>query len=294
MIAPLDLSGSVIDGRYTLITKLGDGGAGSVYRATDNHGARSVALKLLDPVLAKRDDMRQRFEREARALNGLDHPHMIRFHDFGFDEGVPYLVMELLSGTTLERLIAKRPLAPEVAVDLFIGVVAALAHAHVHGVLHRDLKPANIFIAVLEGGSLHPKLLDFGLARFTDRERWGGASTITEEGTVVGTPMYMAPEQGFGGRADASSDVYSAGVVLYELLALRPPFVDASRATLIRMHSLQPPPPLAEVRPELLLQPALHDVLDRALAKKGRERYADARELLQALQAVPEPAATLR
>lgn len=286
-----DLSGAVVDGRYTLVRRLGGGGAGSVYRATPSGGGRAVALKLLDPTLARRPEMRARFEREARALNGLEHPHLIRFHDFGIHEGAPYLVMELLEGTPLDRLLAQRPLPPSTAFDLGLGVVAGLAYAHSHGVLHRDLKPANVFVAVLPGGVLHPKVLDFGLARFMDKERWGSTATLTEEGTVIGTPAYMAPEQGFGARVDARSDVYAAGILLYELLAARPPFVHESRSSLIRAHALEPVPPIGEVRPGLVLQPALGAVLDTALAKKAADRFEDATAMLRALQEVPEPAA---
>lgn len=290
MAAVEDRTGAVVDNRYTLVRRLGRGGAGAVYRATTAEG-RPVAVKLLDPSLARRPEMRSRFEREARALNGLEHPHLIRFLDFGLHEGAPYLVMELLEGTPLDQLLAKRPLPPALAFDLGLGVVAGLAHAHAHGVLHRDLKPSNIFVAVLEGGSLHPKLLDFGLARFFDVDRWGAHATLTEEGTVIGTPTYISPEQGFGARADARSDVYSAGVLLYELLATRPPFGGESRASIIRAHALEPPPPVEEVRPGLVLQPALAAALGRALAKKRDDRFEDARAMLRALQEVPEPAA---
>jgi serine/threonine-protein kinase len=286
-----DRSGTVVDGRYTLVRRLGGGGAGAVYRATPSDGGPAVAVKLLDPALARRPEMKERFEREARALNGLEHPHLIRFLDFGVHEGSPYLVMELLEGTPLDRLLASRPLPPSHAFELGLGIVAGLAHAHAHGVLHRDLKPANVFVAVLTGGVLHPKVLDFGLARFTDVERWGAHATLTEEGTVIGTPTYMAPEQGFGARTDPRSDVYSAGILLYELLAARPPFVSDSRSSVIRAHSLEPPPPIHEVRPGLTLQPALAALLDTALAKKPADRFPDARAMLRALQSVPEPAA---
>lgn len=262
-----------------------------MYRAKPTNGGPEVAVKLLAPALCRQPEMKTRFEREARALNGLEHPHVIRFIDFGLHNGVPYLVMELLEGTPLDRLLASRPLPPTQALDLGLGVIAGLAYAHAHGVLHRDLKPANVFVAVLTGGTLHPKLLDFGLARFTDTERWGAHSTLTQEGTVIGTPTYMAPEQGFGARVDARSDVYSAGILLYELLAARPPFVAESRSSLIRAHHLATPPPIREVRPGLVLQPALEALIDTALAKRPEDRFADASEMLRALQGVPEPAA---
>jgi len=285
-----DASGTVIDGRYTLVSRLGGGGAGTVYRATDDAG-RAVAVKLLDPALGQRAEMRERFEREARALNGLSHPHLIRILDFGVHEKTPYTVMELLTGLALDQMLEKKPLPLPVAFEIGMGVVAGLSHAHTHGVLHRDVKPANVFVAVLQGAKLHPKLLDFGLARFTDSERWGAHATLTNEGTVLGTPAYMPPEQGLGSRVDARSDVYAAGVLLYELLAGHPPFVHESRASMIRAHVLSPVPPLAEARPGLAVQPALQAALDKALAKKAADRFEDARALLEALQRVPEPAA---
>ncbi len=284
-----DRSGLTVDG-YTLLARLGEGGAGSVYRARGG-GGEIVALKMFDPAIARNPNMRERFDREARALNGLDHPHLIRMLDYGLFEGTPYLVMELLEGVPLDRLLESRELEPMMALDLGVQVVAALAHAHSKGVLHRDLKPANVFVAVLPGGLLHPKLLDFGLARFQDRERWGSHATLTEEGTILGTPTYMAPEQGFGARTDERSDVYSAGVLLFELLTRRPPFVAQSRSSLVRAHALEPPPDPSEVRPELVLTEELRSVLSVALAKRGRDRYPDAVALLRALQDLPTPAA---
>ncbi len=156
------------------------------------------------------------------------------------------------------------------------------------------LKPGNVFVAVLPGGVLHPKVLDFGLARFVDAERWGSHATLTEEGAVIGTPTYMAPEQGFGARADERCDVYSAGVVLYELIAARPPFVHEGRTTLIRAHALDPVTPIGELRRDLTVQPALEALLAKALAKEPDDRFPDARAMLQAMQEIPEPPAALR
>jgi serine/threonine-protein kinase len=288
----------MIVGEYRLVAKLGAGGAGSVWRAMPLAGGRPVALKLLDPRgvrdAKQQEALHERFEREARALNGLDHPHLIRLLDFGIHAGTPYLVTELLEGLPLDRLLAQRPLPPALAFELGLGIVAGLAHAHAHGVLHRDLKPSNVFIATLGDGTLHPKLLDFGLARFVDSDRWGRHATLTEEGAVLGTPAYMAPEQGYGARADARSDVYSAAVVLFELIAARPPFVHPDRTMLIRAHLVTPPPTIGELRRDLDVQPALEAVLARALAKDPKDRYEDATSMLRALQAVPDPPARVR
>jgi eukaryotic-like serine/threonine-protein kinase len=286
-------AGSVIGEQYRLLSRLGGGGGGQVYRAQPLRGGRHVALKLLDQRTLKQNAMRERFEREARALNGLEHPHLIRLLDFGVHEAMPYLVTELLTGVPLDRLIAKKPLPPAMAFELGLGLIAGLAHAHAHGVLHRDLKPANVFIAILPGGALHPKLLDFGLARFVDQERWGKHVTVTEEGAVLGTPTYMPPEQGFGARADARSDVYSAGVVLYELFVGRPPFDGESRASIIRAHAMEPVPSMGAMRRGLIVERKLESTIGRALAKEPADRFEDAREMLRALQMLPEPPARL-
>ncbi len=286
--------GVIIGGRYRLAARLGGGGSGSVYRAIPIDRGPHVAVKLVDPRVAGQRGMRERFEREARALNGLEHPHLIKLLDFGFHDGAPYLVTELLEGRPLDRLLGQRPLPAATAFELGLGIVAGLAYAHAHGVLHRDLKPGNVFVAVLPGGVLHPKVLDFGLARFVDASRWGRHSTLTEEGAVIGTPTYMAPEQGFGGKADERSDVYSAGVVLYELISARPPFVSDSNAGLIRAHALDPVPPIGELRKDLAVQPALEALTTRALAKEPSDRFADAGAMLRAMQEIPDPPAAVR
>ncbi len=282
-------TGSVIDG-YGLGPPLGDGSTGRVFRATAP-GGRLVALKLLDEELSKIPVIKARFEREARALNGLDHPHLIKILDYGTFEETPYIAMELLAGRPLDELLEERPLGPEQAYEIGIGIVAGLAHAHSHGVLHRDLKPANVFVAELPDGGLHPKLIDFGLARFTNEDRWGQHETLTEEGTLLGTPTYMAPEQGFGKRATEQSDVYSAGVVLFELLALRPPFDKETRSAVIRAHLLEPVPKIPTVRPGLVVQPQLEALLEKAMAKKTQDRFPSAVEMLRAMQDIPVPAA---
>ncbi|MCB9594121.1 MAG: serine/threonine protein kinase [Sandaracinaceae bacterium] len=281
--------GHVIDG-YTIEAALGEGSSGQVFRARAADGS-VVALKLLDPELSRHEVIKTRFQREARALNGLDHPHLIRILDYGTHDTFPYIAMELLEGRPLDEIVDERPLPPEMAFELGIGIVAGLAHAHAHGVLHRDLKPENVFVATLPGGGLHPKVIDFGLAKFTNEERWGASETLTEEGALIGTPIYMAPEQGFGKRATEQSDVYSAGVVLFELLAARPPFMKESRSALIRAHLLDPVPKIPQIRPGLVVQPQLEALLEMALAKKAQDRFDSAVSMLRAMQDIPVPAA---
>ncbi len=222
--------GEVVDGLYRVEGLLGEGMMGLVLRATRLADGAQVALKRLHlerrsaPSGSAADaEARARFEREARALNGLIHPHIVRLLDFGFDHAGPYLVTELLVGQTLDAVLQRKALAPEAALDLAIEIAAGLAYAHAEGVVHRDIKPENIFVAQAASGGLTAKLLDFGLARFFDRERWADAESLTREGAVLGTPLYMPADQSLGLPADTRSDVYSLGVVIYECLAHIPP-----------------------------------------------------------------------
>ncbi|MCA9574659.1 MAG: serine/threonine-protein kinase [Polyangiales bacterium] len=286
--------GEIIDQAYRVEGGLGAGGVGAVLRATRLRDGCEVALKRLHLQHAADAEARARFEREARALNGLEHPHIIRMLDFGFDELGPYLVMELLEGRSLDRVLAESPIPPEQAVALARQVAAGLAAAHAEGVVHRDVKPENIF--VVQPDSPHPlaKLLDFGLARFFDRDRWAEKESLTRDGAVLGTPLYMPAEQSLGQKADTRSDVYALGVVLFEMLAGAPPFDGADRLALVRAHAMSPLPPIDQHRRGLTLSPALHAVVERALAKDANQRYADAVTLHAALASVPHPAAWLR
>ena len=192
--------GEVIDGAYRVDAALGAGGEGAVLRATRLADGQVGALKRLHLHRRADAEARTRFEREARALNGLEHPNIIRMLDFGFDDQGPYLVTELLSGRTLDALLREGPLPPEVALELGIQIAAGLGHAHAEGVVHRDIKPENVLINEAPGRGLCAKLLDFGLARFFDSERWADAESLTREGAVLGTPLYMPAEQSLGQR----------------------------------------------------------------------------------------------
>lgn len=185
--SPRTLLGQVIDGRYQLTAQLGEGGMGAVYRAQTQVGEQ-VAIKLLHEELEGEPALRERFEREARALFGLEHPNILRVHDFGVHGGKPYLVMELLEGQSLDTLVEDGPLAPGRAFELFGQTLQGLAHAHAQGVLHRDLKTENIFVSRLPDGREVAKLLDFGLVKFVDDDRWGESRKLTVQGSVFGTP----------------------------------------------------------------------------------------------------------
>ena len=270
---------------------LGQGAMGVVFRGRRSDGSR-VAVKLLHGEALESADLRKRFDREARALRELAHPNVLSVLAVGTDGDVPYLVTELLEGRTLESLLSSSRLEPDRALAIADQILSGLGVAHHHGIIHRDVKPENVFL-VKDGVSERAKLIDFGLVRFGANASAGPSSVLTAMGTMMGSPAYMAPEQGFGQEATERSDVYSAGVVLYELLTGAWPFVAEEISDMIRAHALAPVPSLSESRPELEPKPALEAVVMRALAKRPPDRFADAREMQRALRAVGKPAARL-
>jgi serine/threonine-protein kinase len=284
--------GTKLDGTYRIEHALGEGASGSVFAAHRLSDGAPVAIKLLHATQARGDEAEKWFVREARALNGLNHPHLIAVLDFGIANGVPYLVMERPKGRTLAEQLARGLLAPEHTLSLGAHILAGLAHAHRQGVIHRDIKPENIFLAD-EPDGFRAKLLDFGLAKFTDRERWGSEASLTAEGTALGTPIYASPEQLLGDRATKASDVYSTGIVLYEMLTGKPPFDADARFELVRMHVSDPPPRPSDVRPGLVLAPALEALLRRALEKTAADRFLDGDAFEEAFLALPKNAARL-
>jgi eukaryotic-like serine/threonine-protein kinase len=284
-------TGRRIAERFVLSSPLGGGSNGSVWQATDEREGREVALKFLWPEVASLEEARLRFEREARALSGLRHPHIIEVIEFGADAELLYLAMELLEGSTLDAMIEAGPLDPARALEIADQLLAGLAFAHQLGVAHRDVKSENVFVAERSGERPRAKLLDFGLAKFRDRASWGATETLTVTGTLLGTPGYMPPEQAFGGAVDARSDVYSAGVVLYELLTGHWPYYGEELTDLLRAHAMAPIPRIRDARPELRVRPELDAVIQKALAKRPQERFEDAGAMRAALRQVPAPAA---
>lgn len=285
------LVGSVIGGKYRIETRLGGGAMGTVYRATDAGGV-PCAVKVLQDEAVSDEALRERFRREAEALFELKHPNILEVRDYGVDLKLelPFLVMELLQGRTLEDMVVEHTPDPQTGFELGKQVLRGLAHAHKSGVLHRDLKTENVFVT-WDGRGWVAKLLDFGLVKFTDDAKWGPAKKLTMQGAVFGSPAYMSPEQGTGSTMDARSDVYSAGVVLYELLTGSWPFEVEDQMQMLRAHLMDPPPPLASKREGLVVLPELEMALMKALAKRPNDRFRDAHEMLTALEAIPSPAA---
>ncbi len=270
-----DVSGKTV-GRYQLLERLGQGAMAQVYRALDPASGSHVAIKILYPHLTSDEGFVARFRREAQAAAALDHPHIIRVLDHGTDGEMSYLVMELVDGPSLKTVLEQReePLDPQEAVSLVATLADALEHAHRQGVVHRDVKPSNVLLR--EGRLDSPVLTDFGVARMVE------ATVDTAAGTTLGTPAYMAPEQGEGKSGDARSDIYALGVILYELLTGRPPFEAESPYAVILRHIHTPPPPPRRLRPAL--PRTLEAATLRALAKEPTARYPSAAAFAEALR----------
>ena len=280
-----------------MLGRLGEGGVGVVYRARQVHLGREVAIKVLHKDAAAIPEWRRRFEREAQALSALAHPNVVPVTDSGIDNGVPFLVMELLQGKTLADLLKEGPLPLWRALDIARQLLRGLAFAHGKGIVHRDLKPANVFLQELPDQADHVRLLDFGMVKFLEKADSGPmADTLTRAGVVFGTPAYLSPEQAKGGPADARTDVYAAGCVLFQLLSGRRPFVDDTYEGVVMAHLTQPVPSLAKVRPGLAAAASFQPVVEKSMAKKPAARFKDADAMLNALEAVITklPAAALK
>ncbi len=277
----------ILNGQFRILEKIGTGGMGSVYKAAQPAMNRQVAIKILHPKLAGRKDLTSRFRREARAMSQLTHPNTVKVFMFGEleEDGSLYIVMEHLEGKNLNQSVRKEgPMAVERAIPILIQVCGALQEAHDLGIVHRDLKPENIFLCHQGGLTDYPKVLDFGLAKVTERQMQPGSVILTQEGMVFGTPEFMSPEQAQGKTLDARSDTYSLAVILYETLTGKLPFTARTPMEYIQKHVIEPPIPLNERVPERKFAKGLEEVLSKALAKKPDDRYQSAAEFAEALR----------
>ncbi|HEU4833381.1 MAG TPA: serine/threonine-protein kinase, partial [Pyrinomonadaceae bacterium] len=274
---------------YRILRKLGEGGMGVVYLAEDTLLGRLVAIKTLTEGGLSRQHFRRRFLREARAVSALSHANIATIYEYGeTPQGDPYIVMEFVRGETLADLISKHNLTIERAVEIIIAVARALGEAHRHGIIHRDIKPSNI--ALTESGEV--KVLDFGLAKQletdpdTDFGSDGIAVTQTREGVMLGTPMYLSPEQAMGVSVDARSDLFSLGSVFYECVTGQPPFGGSSPIEICAKVIRDDPAPPSSLNPRVM--PDLDRISLKSLAKKPDERYQSAELCIQDLRAAEE------
>jgi serine/threonine protein kinase len=275
----------VFEGKYRLDERLGGGGMGTVYRATHLLIDRPVAIKVLSQRFVGDSTAKQRFRREARAAGRMHHPNAVSVTDFGATaDGYLYIVMELLEGRTLRDLLAREaPLDVARVVSIMLQTCAAVSAAHDVGLIHRDLKPANIFIEQRSNTPAVVKVLDFGVAKFAVEEQADDDyQTLTQVGAIIGTPRYMSPEQCSGsGSVTPASDVYSLGIILYEMLSGVVPFHAETPLAIALRHVSEPPRPLREIVPDV--PEKLEAIAHKALAKHPGDRYADANELRRAI-----------
>ncbi|HEY3203268.1 MAG TPA: serine/threonine-protein kinase, partial [Thermoanaerobaculia bacterium] len=280
-------------GPYEILAPIGAGGMGEVYKAKDTRLDRTVAIKVLPAHLSSSPELRQRFEREAKTISQISHPHICALYDINREGETEYLVMEYLEGETLGDRLSKGPLPAEQLLRYSIEIADALDKAHRQGIVHRDLKPGNVMLT--KSGV---KLLDFGLAKFqaSARDVVSGVSRLateaqasqplTERGTVLGTFQYMAPEQLEGKEADARSDIFAFGAVLYEMATGRKAFAGKSQASLIGSILRDDPPAISEVAP--MTPPALNRVVKTCLAKDPEDRFQTAHDVKLQLQWIAE------
>jgi eukaryotic-like serine/threonine-protein kinase len=274
------LINTLFDGRYRILRKLGSGGMANVYLAEDEELGRRVAIKILNDRHASDESFVERFRREAKNAAGLSHPNIVSVYDRGEAEGTYYIAMEYLEGRSLkERIVGEGALPIAAAIEVTRQILRALNFAHARGIVHRDIKPHNVLLAQDGPGDGEPrfKVTDFGISRTT-------TSQMTEAGSIVGTAQYLSPEQARGAAVDQRSDIYSVGIVLYELLTGRLPFTGDTPLEIAMKHLSEIPKPPSELRPEI---PAdLDMVVLRALAKDPEDRYESAQEMERELARV--------
>ncbi|MEM9459422.1 MAG: serine/threonine-protein kinase [Myxococcota bacterium] len=280
------LPGTRLGGRYIVGGLIGDGGMAQVYRAQHETIGRAMAIKVLDQSLTIERTVVERFLQEAQAASKIHHENVVEVTDFGeTDSGRPFMVMEYLEGEDLADVLARDVAVPwDRTKPIVLQLLAALQAIHDQGVVHRDIKPENIFLTSRMGSDHFVKVFDFGIAKVL---RGGNDSqsvrALTIKGQLIGTPPYMSPEQCLGENVDARSDLYTVGIIAYEMLTGHTPFETDNPAKLLRMHVKDPPPPMAEVAPRRPVDPTVEAIIVRALAKDRDERFSSANELAKAL-----------
>ena len=276
---------------YKLISPLSEGGMGIIYSGEHVHTGQKLAIKLLHPTFARQATAVERFKQEAKAVGSLMHPNLVSITDFGITERrrIPYLIMELIPGINLEQLLkSEHGMPPQRFFSVFDQVLDALSHAHKRMVIHRDMKPSNILLTQTDDGRDFVKIVDFGIAKMMSGEGEEGGNTqeLTRTGDLIGSPLYMSPEQGLGTKLDARSDIYSVGCVMYECIIGKPPLMGATAVQTIMMHVNESPQSLRAARPELNIPAGIDNFVMKALSKNPNHRYQTMDEMREALHNV--------
>jgi serine/threonine-protein kinase len=275
--------GQIVDNRYRVVDVVGRGGMGVVYKVEHQRMGKIAAMKVLHGDLANDREVIRRFHREAEAVSRLNHPNTVQVFDFGMTKAALYLVMEYVRGLDIGALIDRDgPMEFARAAPLFGQICSALAEAHELGVVHRDLKPENILVTRTHGGQDFVKVLDFGLAKLSEREE---LAEVTGRGSIVGTPYYMSPEQIRGEAIDHRADIYSMGALMYRVLTSEHCFTAKTPVGVLTKHLTEPVLPPSTRRPDLELDPRIDDMILRAMQKRPEDRYPSVRELLGEIEA---------
>lgn len=293
-VAQDPLIGTRLAGKYEIISVLGTGGMGVVYKGRQDIMDRIVAIKMLQSHHLNDSMSVKRFQQEGKATCKLNHPHIITVYDFGIAQqtGQPYIVMDYLQGIALSEVIKQEgQIGVDRAVKIFQQAAEALGHAHKQGVVHRDLKPSNIVLINYDGDKDFVKVVDFGVAQLMEEQgNEGSQQRLTQMGEVCGSPVYMSPEQAQGHKLDNRSDVYSMGVVMYETLTNRLPLLGKTMVETMRKHIEEAPPPFSQVRPDLYIPERVEQIIMKAMAKSPADRFPSMEHLVQELDlAIPKP-----
>lgn len=277
-----DLTGRKIFGQYTIVKKLGEGGMGAVYQARQDSIDQLIAIKVLLSEAAKSQEIVQRFHREAKVISMLTHPNIIRVFIFGrMDDGLLYLAMEYVQGRELRQEMRGRPMDELLAIRIMKQSCSALAEAHDLGIIHRDLKPDNILLTHFRGDPNFVKILDFGIAKLKDTDT-PNAPKLTQAGIVYGTPEYLSPEQAQALELDQRTDIYSLGIILFEMLTGRVPFMADSPVKILTKHVFEQAPRPNDIAGGTIA-PTMENIILKAMAKDPNDRFASAMDMFRAL-----------